>query len=167
MRNGNELPERADVVVVGGGVVGLAVARELAGRGAGVVLLERGERVGAEASWAAAGMLAPQVEADAADAFFAFASASRDAYPDFARALEEESGINVELDLTGTLYLAFNAEDEEDCERRHAWQTRAGLRVERLTADEVRALEPQVSPRVRFRLVPRPMDLARVRRCSA
>jgi glycine oxidase len=151
MRNVDELPESADVAVVGGGVIGLSVARELARRGARVVLLERGA-AGAESSWAAAGMLAPQVEADAADAFFAFASASRDAYPNFARELEAESGIDVELDLTGTLYLAFDAEDEEECERRYAWQTRAGLEVERLTAGEVRALEPQLSARVRLAL---------------
>jgi glycine oxidase len=97
-------------------------------------------------------MLAPQVEADAADAFFALASASRDAYPNFARELEAESGINIELDRTGTLYLAFTETDEEECARRYAWQTRAGLQVERLTASEVRALEPQVSARVRSAL---------------
>ncbi|HEX8127966.1 MAG TPA: glycine oxidase ThiO [Pyrinomonadaceae bacterium] len=151
MRNVGELPERADAVVVGGGVVGLAVARELARGGAEVVLIERGE-TGAEASWAAAGMLAPQVEADRADEFFKLAAASRDAYPEFARELEEESGICVELDRTGTLYLAFTEEDEAECERRFLWQTRAGLVVERLTAAEVRALEPQVSARVRSAL---------------
>jgi glycine oxidase len=152
MRNVDELPESADAIVVGGGVIGLSVARELGRRGARVVLIERGEQVGAESSWAAAGMLAPQVEADGADAFFAFAAASRDAYPNFARELEAESGINIELDLTGTLYLAFTETDEEECERRFRWQTRAGLEVERLTASEVRALEPQVSARVRSAL---------------
>jgi glycine oxidase len=151
MRNVGELPERADVAVVGGGVIGLAVARELARAGAEVVLTERGE-VGAEASWAAAGMLAPQVEANRADEFFKLAAAARDAYPAFARELEEESGISIELDRTGTLYLAFTEEDEEECERRFQWQTRAGLQVERLTGTEVRALEPQVSARVRAAL---------------
>jgi glycine oxidase len=151
MRNAGELPERADVAVVGGGVIGLAVARELARRGAEVVLIERGE-TGAESSWAAAGMLAPQVEADCADEFFKLAAAGRDAYPAFARELEEESGVCIELDRTGTLYLAFDEEDEEDCERRFRWQQRAGLPVERLTANEVRALEPQVSARVRSAL---------------
>jgi glycine oxidase len=129
----------------------LAVARELARGGAEVVLIERGE-TGAESSWAAAGMLAPQVEADRADEFFKLAAASRDAYPAFARELEEESGISIELDRTGTLYLAFTEEDEEECERRFCWQTRAGLRIERLTANEVRGMEPQVSARVRSAL---------------
>lgn len=151
MRNGDELAERADVVVVGGGVIGLAVARELGRHGASVALIERGA-AGAESSWAAAGMLAPQVEADAADAFFTLAAASRDAYPDFARELEAESGINIELDRTGTLYLAFTEADEEECARRYSWQMRAGLLVERLTAGEVRELEPQVSAHVRSAL---------------
>jgi glycine oxidase len=151
MGNAGGIPERADVAVVGGGVIGLAVARELARGGAEVVLIERGE-TGAEASWAAAGMLAPQVEADRADEFFKLAAASRDAYPDFARELEEESGIDIELDRTGTLYLAFNEADEEECERRFQWQTRAGLRVERLTGREVRALEPQASALARSAL---------------
>jgi len=151
MRNVGELSKSADVVVVGGGVIGLAVSRELGRRGARVVLIERGE-LGAESSWAAAGMLAPQVEADRADAFFTLASASRDLYPNFARALYEESGIDIELDRTGTLYLAFTEADEEECERRFHWQTRANLQVERLTAREVRALEPRVSARVRSAL---------------
>jgi glycine oxidase len=175
MRNVDELPESADVIVVGGGVIGLSVARELAGRGARVVLIERGERAGAESSWAAAGMLAPQVEADGADAFFRFAAASRDAYQNFARELEAESGVDVELDLTGTLYLAFTERDEEECERRHAWQTRAGLQIERLTAREVRALEPQVSARVRsalrfprdWQVENRLLTLALVKSCEA
>ncbi|HEX8421837.1 MAG TPA: FAD-dependent oxidoreductase, partial [Pyrinomonadaceae bacterium] len=174
MRNVDGLPESAEVAVVGGGVIGLAVARELGRRGASVVLIERGE-LGAESSWAAAGMLAPQVEADGADAFFAFAGASRDAYPNFARELEAESGIDIELDRTGTLYLAFTEADEEECERRHAWQTRAGLEIERLTAGEVRALEPQVSARVRsalrfprdWQVENRRLTAALVRACEA
>jgi glycine oxidase len=140
-----------DALVLGGGVEGLAVARELALRDVRVTLVERG-MLGAEASWAAAGMLAPQVEADRADAFFEFACESRDAYPAFADALREESGIDIELDCTGTLYLAFTEEDERDCARRFEWQQRAGLIIEQLTAADVRALEPHVSTRVRSAL---------------
>ena len=146
MLNGGQLGAGADAVVLGGGVVGLAAARELARRGLSVALVERG-RVGAESSWAAGGMLAPQCEADARDAFFDFACAARDRYPDFAAELRDETGIDIELDETGTLYLATTEEDAREIERRFDWQSRAGLAVERLTADEARALEPRVSPR--------------------
>jgi glycine oxidase len=60
--------------------------------------------------------------------------------------------VDIELDLTGTLYLAFTEEDEREVSRRFRWQTDAGLAVERLTALEARALEPHVSERVRAAL---------------
>jgi glycine oxidase len=136
----------ADVAVVGGGVAGLSVARELARRGLSVVVIEGGAP-GAGASGAAAGMLAPQSEANERDEMFELLCASREMYPAFAEALLEESGVDVELDRTGTLYLAFTREDEEEVERRFAWQSRAGLEVERLTAEDARSLEPQISAR--------------------
>ncbi|HUQ33591.1 MAG TPA: glycine oxidase ThiO, partial [Pyrinomonadaceae bacterium] len=102
-----------------------------------------------EASSAAAGMLAPQAEADRADLFFELACAGRDLYPGFADELREETGIDIELERTGTLYLALREEDEEEIERRYHWQTRAGLKVERLSADEARRQEPCISPQVR------------------
>jgi glycine oxidase len=151
MRNGEELKGTADVVVAGGGVVGLSVARALARRGMSVALIERGE-VGREASHAAGGMLAPQSEADHDDAFFRLQCAGRDLYPAFSESLLAETGHDIELDRTGTLYLAFTDEDEEELERRYAWQTRAGLAVERLTPREALALEPALSTRLRFAL---------------
>jgi glycine oxidase len=141
--------ETADAVVIGGGVIGLAIARALCQRGLRrVALVERG-RLGMEASHAAAGMLAPQVEADSADAFLELACQSRDLYPAFADALREETGIDIELERTGTLLLSLTAEDEDEARRRYDWQRRAGLAVERLTATEARALEPFISPDVR------------------
>ena len=141
----------ADALVVGGGVVGLALARALAARGARVVLVERGA-TGAEASWAAGGMLAPQAEADAADPFFKLACESRDAYPAFAAELLAETGVDIELDRTGTLYLAFDEAEEAEIARRYEWQKGAGLSVEFLTGAEARALEPELAPRVRAAL---------------
>ena len=144
------LGERADVAVVGGGVAGLAAARELARRGLSVALLEDG-RAGS-ASRAAAGMLAPQAEADSADELFELLCASRDMYTDFTAAVSAESGISVEIEFTGTLYLALNEEDEAEVERRFSWQSGAGLEVNRLTARQARQLEPNVSPDVRVAL---------------
>jgi glycine oxidase len=141
--------ERSEAVVIGGGVIGLAVARALARRGMdGVTLIERAQP-GAESSHAAAGMLAAQAEADRADAFLELALAGRDLYTAFAQSLLEETGIDIELERTGTLYLAFTEEDEAEIEHRYLWQRRAGLPVERLSADEARRLEPCISERVR------------------
>ena len=135
--------ESFQVVIAGGGVIGLSIARALALRGVrDVCLVERG-RLGTEASFAAAGMIVPQAEADAADEFFTLACRSRDLYPSFAAALREETG--VELDTTGTLYLALTELDQTEIEKRYAWQTRAGLSVELLSAREARELEPCIS----------------------
>jgi glycine oxidase len=138
----------ADVVIIGGGVIGLTIARALAQRGVReVMLLERG-RLGAEASWAAGGILAPQVEVDDKDDFFELACASRDLYPEFAESLKEETGVDVELDRSGTLYLGFTSADEAELRHRFEWQHREGLEVEWLAADEARRLEPSISAEV-------------------
>jgi len=115
----------ADVVIIGGGVIGLSIARALARRGVhDVCLLER-SGLGSEASSAAGGMLLPQVEADGHNDFFALACRSRDLYPALAVALRDETGIDIELDTTGTLYLALNERDYEDIEQRYHWQTQS------------------------------------------
>src|ERR1043165_9876530 len=112
----------ANVVIVGGGVIGLAIARALALRGVQqVTVIEKGE-FGREASWAAGGILAPQIEADTADDFFRLACASRDLYPRFAQALAAESGIDIELDTTGTMFVAFTEEEEHEFRARLDWQ---------------------------------------------
>jgi glycine oxidase len=73
-------------------------------------------------------------------------------YPGFAAALREETGIDVELDTTGTLYLALAEHDQEEIQKRYEWQTRAGLAVELLSAAEARELEPCISELTRAAL---------------
>lgn len=142
-------PKRtADVAIIGGGVIGLTIARALRQRGVReVMLIERGQP-GAEASWAAGGILAPQVEADHADAFFRLACASRDLYPAFAQSLQEETDIDVDLDTTGTLCVGFTPDEVKELQRRYEWQASEGLQVEGLSGDEARRLEPCISANV-------------------
>jgi glycine oxidase len=135
----------ANVVIIGGGVIGLTIARALALRGVREISVLERTTLGAEASSAAAGMLLPQVEADAQDDFFTLACQSRDLYPSFAAALHEETGIDIELDTTGTLYLALTEHDQEEIEKRYNWQSRAGLPIELLSAGAARELEPCIS----------------------
>ena len=143
--------ETADVAIIGGGVIGLAVARALALRGVRDVLLIERDSLGAESSSAAAGMLAPQAEANRAHEFFYLTCQSRDMYPAFAAALLDETGIDIELETTGTLYLAFTEHDEDELQRRYEWQTKAGLPIEKLSAEAVRQLEPAINEDVRAR----------------
>ena len=148
----NDLPKTSDIVIIGGGVIGLTVARQLARRGVrNVTVIERAG-LGAEASSAAAGMLAPQAEADRPDEFFYLTCRSRDMYSQFAADLREETGIDIELETTGTLYLGFSDHDLQELEQRYAWQTEAGLPVQMLTRDEAQTLEPGISDRTQLAL---------------
>jgi glycine oxidase len=138
-----------EALIVGAGVVGLAIARELHRRGLDrITVIDRGA-VGRESSFAAAGMLAVQAETDAAGPFFDLCRAARDGYPEFAARLFDETGTDIELDRSGTLYLAFADADDREIQHRFDWQSRAGLNVERLSAPEIRRIEPFVSPDVR------------------
>src|SRR6185295_2890618 len=94
----NQTSDRADVAIIGGGVIGLAVARALALSGVRDILLIERNSLGGESSRAAAGMLAPQAEANRAHEFFDLTCRSRDMYPAFAAALLAETGIDIELD---------------------------------------------------------------------
>jgi len=144
--------ETAEVAIIGGGVIGLAIARALALRGVrDVLLIERGS-LGSESSSAAAGMLAPQAEANRPHEFFQLTCESRNMYPAFAAALLAETGINIELETTGTLYLAFTEHDEAELQKRFAWQNEAGLPIEELSAAAVRQLEPSINEDVRAAL---------------
>jgi glycine oxidase len=137
-----------EVIIVGGGVIGLSIARSLALVGIKDVCLIERNQLGREASFAAAGMLAPQAEANSRDEFFDLLCQSRDLYPTFAAALKEESGIDIELDQTGTLYLAFSEHDQIEIDARYEWQSRSRLPVERMTPMDARQLEPSIAPNI-------------------
>src|SRR2546428_5674410 len=135
-----------DVLIVGGGIIGLSIAREAARAGLGVRLLEKG-RPGCEASGAAAGMLAPLVEAELATPLRALGLVSRDLYPALVVALREESGIDPEVIVDGTLLLAAGGPQALADLDRHVGVLQAlALPVERLGSADLRRLEPALAP---------------------
>lgn len=138
----------SDILIIGGGVIGLAVARELRRRGAGSIRVLEKSEPGREASWAAAGILAPQVEADEDGEFFRLCYESNRMYAGFAAELFDETGIDVEHDRHGVIYAGFDENDLADFERRHAWQTSVGLNVQKLRPSDIRRLEPNISDQV-------------------
>ncbi len=138
-----------DVLIVGGGVIGLSLARRLHVRGAGsIAIVERG-KPGHEASFAAAGMLAPNAENEAVDDFYRLCDESRLMFPELAGELKDETGIDIELDRSGTLYAAFTEEDSIHLDSRFARQQEAGIQLERLSAAETLQAEPRISENVR------------------
>ena len=93
-----------DVIIIGGGIIGLSLSIALRKRGAAVLIVERGEP-GREASYAAAGMLA-DFPLEMPSALQSLASASARMYPEFVHELQDESGMNVDLRDQGTIFFA-------------------------------------------------------------
>ncbi len=136
------------VAVVGAGVTGCGIALRLAQAGAAVTVVER-TRPGAEASSAAAGMLAPQLEDEGPGPFFDLCLQSRQMYPAFVAEIERLSGMNVEYVRCGALRVARDEAEAAAIEKSAAWQRALGLRAEVLSTKEAVQLEPLLSPKIR------------------
>ncbi len=142
------LPARSDAVVVGGGVVGLSVAYELARRGREVLVLDRDDVPGV-ATRAAAGMLAPTSEADLTErALVALELDSLGRYPGFVAGIEGLTGQPCGYRTEGTLWVALNRDQDGDLERLFSMQRAKGLAARRLTVEEALAREPHLSGRI-------------------
>jgi glycine oxidase len=139
---------QADVAVIGGGIIGLACADQLASRGKRVVVLER-QRAGSGAGRVAAGMLAPVSESEAADeAFVDLALTSCAMYEEWTAAVQAASGLDPGYRSEGSLLLALHRDHEEELERLMAIQRRLNLTSEVVSREAVLEAEPYVSPRV-------------------
>jgi glycine oxidase len=137
-----------DVLVLGGGIIGLACARELALRGFRVEVVER-LPAGAEASVAAAGMLSPMGELPEPGPFFDICRASRDQWGSWVAALESETGLSVDYDTSGALLVALDEEDEADLDRTVRAARELGERADEVETAALRHWVPDISPRVR------------------
>ncbi len=136
------------VLIVGGGIMGLGIGWELARAGCGVTLCERAQ-AGRGASWAAAGMLSPLVEAQVVEEeLVRLGLASSRLYPEWVAQLEEYAGMEVGYRREGALKVALDRDDVGVLEHLFETQRRLGLEVEWLRGAEAREQEPLLSPRV-------------------
>jgi glycine oxidase len=133
-----------DVIVIGGGAVGAACARELALCGRRPLVLD--SSAPGSAWQAAGGMLAPQIEAEGHDPLFELGLAGRDRYGEIAGALEAETGIDIGLWQEGIAQLATDESQVAELKSKVAWQRQQGYLCDWLDAVEARAHWPWTGP---------------------
>lgn len=131
-------------LIVGGGLIGCAIAYELGKAGYRCTVLDKGPLL-QEASTAAAGMLGAQVELHHPGPFYAFCRYSLSLYRAWTEELERISGVSVEYRDEGILRAAFTEADELELRGRLSWMQDARW----LDRDELLAAEPELSPDVR------------------
>ncbi|NNF03328.1 MAG: FAD-dependent oxidoreductase, partial [Rhodothermales bacterium] len=137
-----------NIQIIGGGIVGLSIARELLGRGADVTVFERG-RVGRQASYVAGGMLAASAEVGFEEFdLYRLCSESLARWPAFAANLQEETGIDVDYRAEGSLIVAEDRDAAEALRWAFEFQREHGFNVLWLSAAEALEREPFLSPRI-------------------
>ncbi|WP_077797701.1 glycine oxidase ThiO [Streptomyces sp. JHA26] len=143
------VPPRAfDVLVVGGGIIGLVTAWRSAQRGLATALVD--PEPGGGAAQVAAGMLAAVTELHYGEqTLLALNLASARRYPEFAAELTDLTGHDLGYRRCGTLAVALDADDRAHLRELHALQERSGLESEWLPGRECRRLEPMLAPGVR------------------
>ncbi len=133
----------SDVVIVGGGIIGLSCADALARQGVIVTVVDA--KKPGQASWAAAGMLAPLAESGSPGPFLDLGVQSLRRWPEFAAHLQESSGIAVPIVGPGILRVARTEDEEQALCRAWGWQEATGLPLERLDGARLHSLEPGLS----------------------
>lgn len=126
----------SDVIVIGGGVMGLLTARQLLQRGLSVTLIEKSEP-GTEASWAGGGIVSPLYPWNYVPAISALASWAQDFYPQLVEQLLEETGIDPELNPCGLLML-----DPPEFTKAQSWGKAFGKTVQAVNRAFVQDREP-------------------------
>ena len=137
-----------DVLIVGGGTIGLSIGFELVRQGTPVTVFER-DQAGRGTSYQAAGMLAPDAEIEFEEReLYDLNRESLRRWPDFAQRVEAASGQSVDYRNEGTLIVADDRDAAEALERLYTFQRGQGLNVEWLTGEEAKEIEPFVAPRL-------------------
>lgn len=143
-----KMPEKLDVVIVGGGVIGCATAYYLSRRKLRVQIIER-DAIGSQASGVAAGVLSPLLSAEKPGAFLDIAMAGVKLHSDLGTELKEESSLDTHYGEVSILCPAFTEAEEKDLKKEYAWQRTTGLDVAWLGPSQVAALNVGMTSEVR------------------
>lgn len=134
-------------MILGGGIIALAAAFELSGRGAEVCVIDSAEP-GRAASWAAAGMLAPWSEQHADSVLQQLCAESLALYPAFAQRIREASGVDPQLRLDGILNVAFEESSLKRLEQRAAELRANAISAQMLSREDLLLVEPALGAHV-------------------
>ncbi len=137
---------KADVVIIGGGVIGCAIAYNLARAKVKTLVIDKADSVGREASWAGAGILASH--ASTREPYAELCRASLALYPALAEALKEETQIDIEFVRSGSIAVCFTDEEKQGLTGLAERRLDRGFSAEALTAAQVWELEPAISKSV-------------------
>lgn len=138
------MPEKTNIAIIGGGITGCAIAYFLRKSGINVIVFDRGE-IGAEASSAAAGILAPLGSLSGPGSFADLLLASWKMFPALIPELEAASGVTTEYEQSGTLHVARSPQSVKNLRKRmEEWQP-LGLEMHWLDGSETRGLEPSLA----------------------
>ena len=140
-----------DVVIVGGGAIGLGIAWRLAQRGATVSVIDRGP-MAAEATYHATGVIQPLTDPEAPRPYLELCLASHQLFPAFARELLDATGLDVEYGQTGVLRISVDEAEAAALARHAAWLDTMRFPVERLDGRSLREREEAISARLSFAL---------------
>ncbi|QDU96776.1 glycine oxidase ThiO [Lignipirellula cremea] len=134
-------------LLIGGGVIGLSLARVLAGEGVQVTVLDRGP-LGREASWAGAGILPPSSNLPGAHPFERLRTLANQLHPQWAAELQEETGLDNGFRRSGGIYLARSVGEAASLKGLQGVFADEHIEVESLTPDAAAQLEPVLRPLV-------------------
>lgn len=134
-----------DVAIIGGGIIGVTIALELAREKLTVVLLDR-QQPGREASWAAAGMLSPAPDSPRDMPLVPLSRRSLQLYPEFVTAIEDESGKLTGYARSGALEIFCGPKGEADRDATVALHRRLGLSAEPMELETARQWETSIGP---------------------
>ena len=131
------------VAVVGAGIIGMSIAWRLAQCDLAVTVYEK-SAIGSEASWAGAGMLAPGGEFESDSELARLALESRDLYPAFVAELQRESAVDIDLQETGALDVAYSTEELRLLDERAKRQADIGIASKRMKPAHITTFWPRV-----------------------